>query len=87
MAERWKADMDGILLYVRMEIVSYIGTTHLSKTLFLDGYLLRYRCRVPRRKLQATQARSWRDIRKSPSAGYTATRCNLQWDSPACPGG
>jgi hypothetical protein len=31
MAERWKADMDGILLYVRIEMVGFSSLTHLAQ--------------------------------------------------------
>lgn len=57
MTDRWKGDMDGILIYVRFKAVHRYLETHLPfAPRFSDGCILRDSCCISHRKLQVPQA-------------------------------
>ena len=63
MVERWKDDMDGILIYVRFSSRSQAHAARFtSRNSSLDWYILRDSCRICHRELQVLKARSNRRV-------------------------
>lgn len=78
MAERWKSDMDGILIYVRstwfIDDSNPINVWQRSpdRCFLCDG------CCISRRQLQDPQARFHRRVLQASSANHAGTRWDLQ---------
>ena len=79
MFERWKDDMDGILIYVRVSSRSQAHAAQFTpRNSSLDRYILCDRCCICHRKLQVPEARSNRRILSASSKNHTRTCWHLK---------